>query len=318
MTTWIETFKINSYLLAEELKDNEYYTLSLDGNISPSSTIQLWLNDDYIGDVINKSITFVPFENIVDGELHIRYNGATEIEWVKLDKGEDAKGWLPALEEMDLDESGDLKTGTSTWILNGTSKHGWIISNGKLRQIVDISPNTEYTLAGKVLKSTPAGIVRITLNNVVTDEIIDETFFKGFESVYDGQFSFQFNSMQHHAMKLWIEVIGASTVSPIEITDLMLIEGVNNDVWRQASGESYTMNVKMDGHGIRVYSTDGRSSTVMSPEEFAGYYNNEKIFTLNGDITEVMGAYVGGKGLFIPPVKFVQTSNSLDVVWTGR
>ena len=68
---------------------------------------------------------------------------------------------------------------------------------------------------------------------------------------------------------------------------------------------------------ITVYNKDGKGLTVMSPEEFAGYYNNQKSL-LNGDITEVMGLKIHEKGLFIPPVKFVQTDSSLDVVWTGR
>jgi hypothetical protein len=113
-------------------------------------------------------------------------------------------------------------------------------------------------------------------------------------------------------------VENASTVNPIELTDLMLTQGRNYDYWSQAAGETYTLNVRMDGHGIRVYSADGLGSTIMSPEEFAGYYNNRKIFTLNGDTTEVMGLMIKEKGLFIPPVKFVQTSDSLDIVWTGR
>src|SRR5699024_172070 len=130
----------------------------------------------------------------------------------------------------------------------------------------------------------------------------------------DGEFSLQFNSDEITQYELLIQVSGASGTDPVELTDLMLARGQNYDVWSQAAGEIYTLNVRADGEGINVYSTDGKGKTVMSPEEFAGYYNNQKIFTLNGDITEVMGLYVGGKGLFIPPVKFVQTNNSLDVV----
>ena len=96
----------------------------------------------------------------------------------------------------------------------------------------------------------------------------------------------------------------------------MLAQG-ENYYWSQAMGETYTLYVKVDGEGIEVTSSDGKGKTIMSPEEFAGYYNNRKIFTLNGEITEVMGLLIKEKGLYIPPVKFVQTSESLDVVWTG-
>ena len=214
-------------------------------------------------------------------------------------------------------ESGTINPGQSTWILDGASKHGWLISAGTMCQSLDLLPNTEYTISGRLLKATQAGTVMIGLYDVETDALINTVISKDTE-VFDGKFSLQFSSLNTKQYNLRISVAGASTVNPVEITDLMLAQGLNYDIWNQANGEIYTLNVRMDGKGINVYSADGMGKTIMSPEEFAGYYNNQKIFTLNGDITEVMGLYVGGKGLFIPPVKFVQTQNSLDVVWTGR
>lgn len=210
---------------------------------------------------------------------------------------------------------GELDYGTSTWILEGASKHGWIGSNGTIEQEVVLLPNTDYTLSGRLKKATQAGTVTVGLYD--NGNLIHEAISKDLET-FDGQFSLQFNTENMTAYNLKIIIQDASTVDPVEITDLMLGQGQNYDVWSQASGEIYTLNVKMDSYGVTVYNADGKGKTVMSPEEFAGYYNNEKIFTLNGDITEVMGLYIGGKGLFIPPVKFVQTDNSLDVVWTGR
>lgn len=213
--------------------------------------------------------------------------------------------------------NGEVDFGTSTWILNGTAKHGWIVSSGEMSQDIDLLGNTQYAISGRLLKATEAGTVLIGLYDIESDELIHEVTRKEAET-FDGKFSLQFNTDATRHYKLKISVTDASTISPVELTDLMLAQGENYHVWSQANGEIYTLNVKMDGEGIEVNSVDGRGKTVMSPEEFAGYYNNQKIFTLNGDITEVMGLYIGDKGLYVPPVKFVQTNNSLDVVWTGR
>lgn len=206
---------------------------------------------------------------------------------------------------------GEVDFGTSTWILSGVSKHGWKIIDGIMEQEIDVVAGKPYSISGRVNKGAAGTIVIKIVSNLEEYEV----FRKDSGETFENEFSFQFDNLEGN-ITISIEVSGATT--PIEITDLMLAMGENIGSWSQANGEVYTVNVKMDNQGIRVYSADGLASTIMSPEEFAGYYNNEKIFTLNGNITEVMGLRVGGQGLFIPPVKFVQTDNSLDVVWTGR
>ena len=224
----------------------------------------------------------------------------------------------------------------STWILNGIAKHGWIAYQGAISSDpISLLSNLDHVISGKVNKTTPAGSISIMLVDAETDTLIDEVFTKAIGETFDGLFSLYFNSSVSSNIKVIISITEGNVEFPIEITDLILTqitryknetqedesieeEPVDYQAWSQASGESYTLNVKVDGEGITVHNLDGKGKTVMSPEEFAGYYNDQKIFTLNGDITEVMGLAVGGKGLFIPPVKFVQTDDSLDIVWTGR
>lgn len=206
-------------------------------------------------------------------------------------------------------------TNNKTWILEGVSKYGWIISDGEMAQIIDIMPNKEYTLSGKYRKQTPAGSIFIGLYDIETEELLEEIVNDTEE--FDGEFTHNFTLGDIRQIVLRVKVEGASEIDPIMITDLMLARGENYNYWSQAMGETYTLYVKVDGEGIEVTSSDGKGKTIMSPEEFAGYYNNRKIFTLNGEITEVMGLLIKEKGLYIPPVKFVQTSESLDVVWTG-
>jgi hypothetical protein len=213
--------------------------------------------------------------------------------------------------------SGAVDKGTSTWILEGIAKHGWILSDGDMYQDLDILPGKDYTLSGRLIKYTQAGSILVGLYDPDTDVLVHTAIEKVVTEVYDGQFSYEFNAEAYRKLRLKITAVGVSSVDPAELTDLMMAQGNNLDVWSQANGEIYTLNVKMDSQGVTVYSADNKGKTVMSPDEFAGYYNNSKIFTLNGDITEVMGLDIGGKGLFIRPVKFVQATTSMDIVWTG-
>lgn len=212
----------------------------------------------------------------------------------------------------------NIDFGTSTWIMEGISKHGWTLIDGTLSQQVDFLKDNIYTLSGRLRKQTEAGSILIGLYDIATDELVVEIFKKDVTELFDGNFSMQFDSLENTSLELRITATGISEVSPVELTDLMLIKGESGESWSQANGEVYTLDVKIDGKGVRVYQADGKGYTVMSPEEFAGYYNNQKVFTLNRDITEVVGLMIKEKGLYIPPIKFVQTNDSLDVVWTGR
>lgn len=213
--------------------------------------------------------------------------------------------------------SGSVGYDVSTWILDGIAKHGWRISTGVMDQEIDLIAGKDYALSGKLHKYTSAGTAIVKLLNPEDDSLVYTAFQVATPDLYNGEFSFAFNSGVYKKLKLVIDVAAASTTDPVEITDLLLAQGQNLDVWSQAAGENYTLLVKMDGKGIKVYRQDGTGYTIMDPNEFAGYYNNTKIFTLNGDITEVMGLDIGSKGLFIRPIKMVQTATSLDIVWTG-
>lgn len=239
----------------------------------------------------------------------IQVGGGNNIIKNSVGYGEDLNFWTLV--------SGAVNKGTSTWILDGIAKHGWILATGVMHQDLDLIPGKDYTISGRLVKYTSAGSILIGLYDPDTNALVHTIINKIATEVYDGQFSFAFNSEAFRKLRLKITASGLSTVDPAELTDLMVVQGSNLDVWSQANGEIYTLNVKMDSKGVTVYSADNKGKTVMSPDEFAGYYNNSKIFTLNGDITEVMGLDIGGKGLYIRPVKFVQTTTSVDIVWTG-
>lgn len=208
---------------------------------------------------------------------------------------------------------GELQPSQSTWILDGDAKHGIKLSGDvHFEQPLSLVHGETYTLRFKVKKGQ-AGFFKLTIDDLGATHLYEILEIPVGDD-YDGIASYEF-VYDAFASDPGISIVslGAET----EITDLMLAKGQNIGYWTQANGEVYTLKVRTDEDGVKVYRADGNGYTVMSPEEFAGYYNNQKIFTLNGDITEVMGLEIKGKGLWMRPVKLVQTSNSLDFVWTG-
>lgn len=208
----------------------------------------------------------------------------------------------------------------STWVLEGVSKHGFAINdNSTFLQPVSLSPNVDYCLVFR-LKKDIGGSFRYGIDRGMyypDGEFVAGSHFTGpiyIEEPYTGVITMNFNS-GNDPYDLAVVFYGHLC----ELTDIGLYEGHNITGWQQHSGETYTLNVLVDETGLIVYSSDKKSRTVMSPEEFAGYYGDTKVFTINGEITEVQGLKIKEKGLFIPPIKLVQSTerNCIVAVWTG-
>ena len=75
--------------------------------------------------------------------------------------------------------------------------------------------------------------------------------------------------------------------SETTVSGLMLNIGDQSLQWSSNTSEVYNTNVRMDINGIQVMGNRDGSKTVITPDEFSGYEDGEKIFTLNGDTTEV-------------------------------
>ena len=100
--------------------------------------------------------------------------------------------------------------------------------------------------------------------------------------------------------------------SNLTITDSMLNLGNLSSIWTQANGEILNTQVNINLNGILVKSLQFEETgqyTVINPLEFAGYTNKNgvstRVFTVNGDTTEVENLYV--KVMFkLPPIKMVR------------
>ena len=113
-----------------------------------------------------------------------------------------------------------------------------------------------------------------------------------------------------------IIVYAFNRLSALYLSDLILAEGNSVHKWTPAPNEIYTTEVKIDRRGIEVSNNESAQRTVINNTEFSGYYNEEKIFTLNKDETVTKKTTVDGE-LTVGKTKFVPmptASEGLNIV----
>lgn len=113
-----------------------------------------------------------------------------------------------------------------------------------------------------------------------------------------------------------IMIYAYNRLANLYISDIILAEGTAVHKWTPAPNEIYTTEVKIDRRGIEVSNADSAQRTVINNTEFSGYYNEEKIFTLNKDETitkktTVDGELTVGKTKFVP---MATASEGLNIV----
>lgn len=106
-----------------------------------------------------------------------------------------------------------------------------------------------------------------------------------------------------------ITVFIYSRDTSLTVSDLMLTDGSIIQHWSPAPNEIYTNEVKIDRKGIEVSNSKSSQKTVITNTEFSGYYNGERIFTLNKDETQTKKTTVDGE-LTIGRTKLIPMSNS--------
>jgi phage minor structural protein len=105
-------------------------------------------------------------------------------------------------------------------------------------------------------------------------------------------------------------------LATLYLSDIILAEGNSVHKWTPAPNEIYTTEVKIDRRGIEVSNNESAQRTVINNTEFSGYYNEEKIFTLNKDETVTKKTTVDGE-LTVGRAKFVPmptASEGLNIV----
>lgn len=108
-----------------------------------------------------------------------------------------------------------------------------------------------------------------------------------------------------------IIVYAYNRLATLYLSDLILAEGNSVHKWTPAPNEIYTTEVKIDRRGIEVSNNESAQRTVINNTEFSGYYNEEKIFTLNKDETVTKKTTVDGE-LTVGKTKFVPMSTASE------
>lgn len=212
----------------------------------------------------------------------------------------------------DWEYSGSVITGTSTDISSNTSSNSCFIlgSSSTLSQTVnEIVPDRSYTVSIRARKpySAYTAYFYIQYNGIKKEYLFNTT-----DSFDWTDFSVVLPDVSDSS----ITICAYSRDAPLYISDIMLTDGSIARKWTPAPNEIYTNEVKIDRKGIEVSNSKSKQKTVITNTEFSGYYNNEKIFTLNKDETQTKKTTVDGE-LTIGKTKFIpmaDTSQGLNIV----
>lgn len=212
----------------------------------------------------------------------------------------------------DWEYTGKVSTGTSTDISSNTSSNSCFIlgSSSTLSQTVNgIVPDRSYTVSIRARKpySSYTAYFYIQYNGVKKEYLFDTT-----DSFDWTDFSVVLPDVSDSS----ITICAYSRDAPLYISDIMLTDGSIARKWTPAPNEIYTNEVKIDRKGIEVSNSKSKQKTVITNTEFSGYYNNEKIFTLNKDETQTKKTTVDGE-LTIGKTKFIpmaDISQGLNIV----
>ena len=203
--------------------------------------------------------------------------------------------------------SGTVSTDSSTEVQNNTTSDSCFIlaATSSLKQVITgLVPGSSYvfSLRAKKVSSGYSAYARIQYNG--------------------SKYAYAFNTsspFEWGEQKVLIEDVQDSTITlyiynrydNLFVSDMMLAEGDAIHKWTPAPNEIYTEEVKIDRRGIEVSNSASSQRTVITNTEFSGYYNEEKIFTLNKDETQTKKTTVDGE-LTVGKTKFVPMPTASD------
>lgn len=207
--------------------------------------------------------------------------------------------------------SGPVTVDSSTDTKNNTSSDSCFVlgSYSYLYQIIaGIVPGRSYTISIRAKKtSTYSAYFYVKYNGNKQQYLFNESTAFGWSD---------FSAVIPDVTDPSVQVYAYSREASLYLSDIMLTEGSIPRKWTPAPNEIYTSEVKIDRRGIEVSNTASSQRTVITNTQFAGYYNNEVIFTLNKDETKTKKTVVDGE-LTVGKTKFVPlptASQGLNIV----
>ena len=205
-----------------------------------------------------------------------------------------------------------VKTGTvtvdsSTDTQNNTTSDSCFVlgTSSTLKQTVTglvTGQSYAFSLRAKKTASGYSSYIRVQYNGNKYAYFFNQTTTFGWQD-----FSLVIDDITDSTVVFYIYNRSAS----LYVSDIMMVEGPTVHNWTPAPNEIYTNEVKIDRHGIAVSNAASSQRTVITNTEFAGYYNDEVIFTLNKDETQTKKTTVDGE-LTVGRTKFVPMSTASD------
>lgn len=180
----------------------------------------------------------------------------------------------------------------------------------------------DYTISFFVKKPQGSGNAFITIGYADGTKLFEFSPFGSTELSNEYRaFAYTFTMPEDaHFIRVGIEV---DTAVECTIAGLMLTQGTTNYSWTPHRTENANTNIQMNINGLKVIGSDG-GYTVMSPDEFSGYApvtdevtnttEMERIFTLNGDTTEV-NRLSAKRSIDIGTLVIVPVKNALNEGW---
>lgn len=127
-------------------------------------------------------------------------------------------------------------------------------------------------------------------------------------------FEYFVGSFRTNKLSVLVKLI-TETNSEFTLSGLMMNIGSVPFTWSPGAKEVYNTNVRFDINGVRVYNNGKTGNyTQMTPNEFAGYYNRERIFTLNGEKT-IVRSLKASKTIEMGPIRIVEINSDSYKGW---
>ena len=201
--------------------------------------------------------------------------------------------------------SGTVKTETSTDTQNNTVSDSCFVlgAYSSLSQYIRGVVSGAYTISVRAKKtSSMSAYFYVTYNGNKTKYLFNKS------TAFDWtDFSVTLTDVTDPTLRIYCYCRDAS----VYLADIMITEGAIPRKWTPAPNEIYTQEVKIDKRGIEVSNKASSQRTVITNTEFAGYYNDEVIFTLNKDETQTRKTTVDGE-LTVGKAKFVPMPTASD------
>lgn len=178
-------------------------------------------------------------------------------------------------------------------------------------QQINVIEGVPYTLSAYIKKDDSNGVFSLSFNSSQSSPV-------SVLNVSDATNGYELFSVTVIPTSGTID-LGISGISSVRasITGLMLSIGDIPLKWSLATGELYNTNIRMDINGIRVSRIDNDVEvgyTVITPDEFAGYYMGEKVFYLSEDET-VSKKFRAIEEFTMGSVKIVKVDSAYTAGW---